>query len=512
MKAVGLYFGPRNISLVEADGKRISSIIQFPMPTSDTNVLDDKASEDLKIGQILKDEIKKNQLESRSANIVIPGKDFIIRTFHMPVLAQDEMSTAVRFEAKKYIPFKVEDLVADYRVIYDRSNRKNLVLFVGIKKQILDKYIGLLTMANIKADSVEYAGFSAIRLLQQANIKEKETIAVVYADPIEDDEVNFVVLEDGFPLFSRDIVLSGYAEEGSIKIEKLALVDRVDKLKVEVRVSLDYYLRKFPTKNIKKIIFVAPPEYRNELETFVKERTLASRFVELGSLVDKPGVFSLGFYKAYSGSLTKTVVPKIKVDLLSVTMAPKTAARSKSSRALSPVQLKFKVKYLLWGMCICAAAYGWGLYQRMPAVRDRDITLGMQPRVAAVGVSATLEEVTAKKSEYIEKIRNIDSYVRNRLLFTSDLDIIPQVIPEGVWLRDFSFKQENKSLEFIMAGWAYLQDSNKELEAVNLFMTRLKENQKFSGVFKEISITSVNQGQVKNTPVTSFIIICKGAR
>jgi hypothetical protein len=512
MKAVGIYFGPRNISLVEADGKRISAMIQFATPGAADSSFDDKASEDLKTGQMLKDEIKKSQLESRSANVVIPGKDFIIRTFHMPVLPQNEMSTAVRFEAKKYIPFKVEELVADYRVIYDKSNRKNLVLFVGIKKQILDKYLGLLTLANIKAESVEYAGFSAIRLLQQANIREKETVAVVYADPVEDDEVNFVVLEDGFPLFSRDITLSGYAEEGSVKVEKLALADRVEKLKVEVRVSLDYYLRKFPAKNIKKIIFVAPPEYRAELDAFVKERTLVSRFVELGSLVDKPGVFSLGFYKAYAGSLTKLVVPKVKLDLLSVSMAPKTAVRVKSGSALSPVQLKFNFKYLVWGACICGAAYGWGLYKRMPAVRDREMVIGMQPRVAAVPVSASLEQVTAKNTEYIERIRNIDSHVRTRLLLTTELDMIPQIIPEGVWLKDFSFRQDKKYTEFIMTGWSYLQDSNKELEAVNSFMTRLKENKQFSGVFKDISITSVNQSQVKNAAATSFIIVCKGAR
>jgi hypothetical protein len=512
MKAVGIYFGPRNISLVEADGKRITAIIQFAPPVAADSSFDDKASEDLKTGQMLRDEIKKAQLESRSANVVIPGKDFIIRTFHMPVLAQNEMSTAVRFEAKKYIPFKVEELVADYRVIYDKSNRKNLVLFVGIKKQILDKYIGLLTLANIKADSVEYAGFSAIRLLQQANIREKDTVAVVYADPVEDDEVNFVVLEDGFPLFSRDIILSGYAEEGSVKVEKLALADRIEKLKVEVRVSLDYYLRKFPAKNIKKIIFVAPPEYRVELDAFVKERTLVSRFVELGSLVDKSGVFSLGFYKAYAGSLTKMVVPKIKLDLLSVTMAPKTAFRAKSSPAFSLEQFKFRFKYLVWGACICGAAYGWGFYKRMPAVRDRDMMIGMQPRVAAVKVDASLEEVIAKNTEYIEKIRNIDSHVRTRLLLTTELDVIPQVIPKGVWLKDFSFRQDKKSSDFIMTGWAYLQDRNKELEAVNSFATNLKENQKFSSVFKEINLTSVVEGQVKNTAVTSFIIICKGAR
>jgi type IV pilus assembly protein PilM len=510
MKAVGLYFGPRNISLIEADGKRISNIIQFPVPKSESNILDDKAPEDIKIATLLKEEVKKNSFETKSVNVVIPGKDFIIRTFHMPVLSQNEMHDAVRFEAKKYIPFKVEEMVADFRIKYDKTNRKNLVLFVGIKKDILDRYTRILAQANLKADSVEYSGFSAIRLLQQANIKERDTVAVVYADPVEDDEVNFVVLEDGFPLFSRDIVLSGYSEEGSVKIEKLALADKVEKLKIEVRVSLDYYLRKFPTNNIKKIIFIAPPEFRADMEGFVQERTLTARFVELGSLVDKPGVFSLGFYKAFAASMTKSVVPKVKIDLLAVTMKAKTQ-HVKGASVFKP-QLKFKIKYAVWGLLLCAAAFGWGVYQRMPAERDRDNATSMQPRVAGVAPTASLEEMTAKNSEYTEKLRNIDALLRKRFFLTTELDIIPQIIPTGVWFKDFSFKQDNKNLEFILNGWAFLEDGNKELEAVNQFVTRLKENQKFSSLFKDISITSVNQAKIDKTSVTSFIIVCKGAR
>jgi Tfp pilus assembly protein PilN len=364
----------------------------------------------------------------------------------------------------------------------------------------------------LKADSVEYAGFSAARLLLQSNIKEREAVAVVYADPVEDDEVNFVVLEDGFPLFSRDIFLSGYSEEGGVKVEKLAMVDKMDKLKVEVRVSLDFYLRKFPTRNIKKIIFITPPDFRGELEAFVKERTLSCRFVELGTLVDRPGVFPLGFYKAYAASLAKVVIPKIKVDLLSVTMAPKKALRPKTGHAFTPVPLKFKPKYAIWGALICAAAFGWGVFQRMPVQRDLDMILSMQPRVAAVGLQASLDEVNAKNSEYAEKIRNIDAVVHKRFMLTSELDIIPRIIPEGVWLRDFSFRQDNKNLEFIMTGWAYLKDSNKELEAINMFLTRLKEDKKFGPVFTDISITGVNQGQYRNAPVTSFMIVCKGRR
>jgi len=512
MKSAGLYLGPSNIHLVEADGKHIIKHIQFAVPKSEANILDDKTPEELKIGQLLSEQLKNNPIECKSVHLVIPGKDFIIRTFHMTVLPKNELNDAVRFEAKKYIPFKVEELVADFRTFYDKPNRKNLILFVGIKKDVLAKYTGIATRVNLKVESAEYAGFSAIRLLQQANIKEKDTYAVIYVDPVEEDEVNFVVLENGFPLFSRDIMLSGYIEEGSVRIEKLALADKMDKLKMEIRVSLDYYLRKFPSRNVKKLIFVTPLEYRTELENFVKDRGLASRFVEMSNLVDRTGAFSLGFYKAYAASQAKAVTPTVKVDLMAITMKAKSVHTRPGAVALKMPQLKFSIKYFFVGLLLCGIAFGWGVYKRMPALQEQEAVLSKQPRVAGVMPSAGLDEIRAQNVQYIERIRNIDGILRKHLFLTTELDIIPQVIPEGVWLKNFSFSNKQNTVELVIEGLAYLQDSNKELEAINNFLTKLKENQEFSRTFKEIKMASATQEKVSNTAVTSFIVTCKGTR
>lgn len=512
MKSLGLYFGPKQVSLVESDAKKVGNVIQFAIPRSETNILDDKAPDEVKIGQILKDEIKKKNIDGKTVHLSIPGKDFINRTFHMPVLPSHELNNAVRFEAKKYIPFKVEDLAADYRMVYDKANHKNLILFVGIKKDILEKYNGILAQAGLKAESVEYSGLSMMRILQMQNIKERETVAVVYADPVEDDEVNFLVLDDGFPLFSRDIVLSGYAEEGGIKIEQLALAERVEKLKIEVRVSLDYYLRKYPTKNIKKFLFISPPDLRSELEAFAQERSMTAKFIDPSNLAVKPGGFSLGFYRAYAGSVSKLVSPKVKVDLLGVNLKAKVSQFKMQMPAFDLQKIRFQFKYLIIGGVVCGAVYGYGWSQRIPAQQELESVQIMRPRVLGVGPEATLDEINLKNTDYIEKLRNIDGVMKKRLLMTNELDVIPQIIPEGVWFKAFEFAQGDGSHTLTLAGWAYLEDSNKELEAVNLFLTKLKENPKFNLYFNEISLTSVNQEEISGKAVSSFVIICKGVK
>ncbi len=241
MKTLGIYFGPKAISLVETEGQKVLNNVLIPLQRLSGSGVEEKIPEEIKIAAAIKDELRKNNIEAKDVSLVLLGRDLIIRTFHMPVLPANELYTAVRFEAKKYIPFKVEDLVYDFQVSLDRANRKTLVLFVGVKKENLDKYLSIFAQLNIKVSCIEYAGFSILRLIQLAKIREKGISAVVDIDLAEEDEVNFIVLENGFPLFSRDIIMAGEAvPPEAIQPVKVDLAQSLEKLKVEMRISLDF--------------------------------------------------------------------------------------------------------------------------------------------------------------------------------------------------------------------------------------------------------------------------------
>lgn len=255
MSELGIYFGTRLISIVETSGKRILNSIQINRATFSTGGLEEKIPDELKIVTAITDGLEKNKVRAREANLCLSGKDMIIRTFEMPMLASSELPNAVNFEVKKYIPFKVTDLVSDYQTLPDRASRKNLILFVGIKRETLDKYLSILEQIKIKTVFIEYAAFSMIRLLPLVGQANKGIIGLLNACLQEDEEINFTILLNGFPLFSRDINLSVEIEDLS-KLEKARLSEILEKLKTEIRVSLDYYKRKFPIKTIEKIFFL----------------------------------------------------------------------------------------------------------------------------------------------------------------------------------------------------------------------------------------------------------------
>lgn len=511
MSVVGIYFGPKVISLVNTDGKKLVGNVNIPLNSlSDPNHLEEKVPEQLKMAILIKEELRKNAIDAKSADIVLPGKDLIIRTFHMPLLSSAELFNAVRFEAKKYIPFKVEDLVSDFQVKMDSSVRKNFVLFVGIKKENLDKYVSVMNQLNFKINSVEYAGFSILRLLKTASIKEKGIVAVVNVDLTEDDEVNFVVLEDGFPLFSRDITLTAESSQDVMNAAKPALSDNIEKLKIELRISLDFYLRKFPTKNIQNVIFIAPDEHRNELESFIRERGLAAKFVESRKILERSVPFSSSFLKAYAGSISKTIKSQLSIDLLPSKAKKKGSGGMggfSSLPLLSNIKLDFKA--ILLGACIIGLPYLTHYYQKKPLDQQLEVTRGNRPKVTVVDAEAGYEDLKAIDGQYKEKIKTIKALLKDRVFLTSPLDTMPRIVPKGLWLTGMTFRREGNAMVLYLSGSVYLGESSQEMEAVNKFVSDLRNDPQFLRNFSNISVSSLDQGKFEDTILTNFRIICR---
>jgi type IV pilus assembly protein PilM len=513
MSVLGIYFGPKAISLVETENYKLINNINIPHQKIFGNEAETKVPDEIKMATLIKEELEKNNIDAKEVNIALMGRELIIRTFQMPILPQGELYNAVRFEAKKYIPFKVEELFSDYQLQIDKANRKSFVLFVGIKKENLQKYISILSELNIKPNSVEYAGFSTLRLLKLSNINKKGVLAVVNIDLVEDDEVNFIVLENGLPLFSRDITTTQESPITPPNDAKVDLVEKLEKLKVELRISLDFYLRKFPTKNIKSVVFIASDEYRVDLEAFIRERGLSAKFIETKKLIDKPVSYSLGFFKSYSCALSKKVKTNLKIDLLSGKGKPKPqkALGVKEAILTLVTGMKINLRFVFLGLLILAIPFAIDLFYRKPVEEQIVQSVNSRPKITSAGPNTGYDELAVVDSGYKEKMKDITGLLSKRLFITETLDTIPRVIPKGVWLKQIYYSRTDAgTVVLTLNGSAFLGESDKELRAINKFLVDLKASPSISKNFKNINTASVENSQLERTILTNFTIICKG--
>ncbi|MGE5197016.1 MAG: pilus assembly protein PilM [Deltaproteobacteria bacterium] len=510
MSVLGIYFGLKAINIVETKGKKILNSIAIPRAAFSGGEMEEKVPDELKIVALTKDEMRRAGIEAKEAVLCLSGKDLIIRTFEMPLLPQDELPNAVNFEVKKYIPFKVEELISDFQVQLDKVSRRNLVLYVGTKKEVLDKYLAILAQLNIKVSAVEYSAFSILRFIQLAGVANKGIVAVISTDFQEEEEVHFTILENGFPLFSRDITLLGRPEElgAAEKIEPAVLLE---KLKTEIRISLDYYDRKLPTKNIENTFLICADEYRSPLEAAIKDMGLPVNFIETKRYIDKSAPFNLSLIKSYGSSLLKVIKTRIKVDLLSIKarsrLTKEAAAAQEGASILSGVKVSpFAV---VLGLFIFIGTYVYGQYRIAPLKKEMSDLLNMRPKVTTVNPDSTYEELEGSDLEYKKKMQAMDNIVKQQMYVTEELDAIPRLVPDGIWMTDFSLRKDDNILELNIKGLAYAENSDKELKLVNTFLSNIKESPLFSKDFKEMTISSIDRIQLENFSATSFVVICR---
>ena len=514
MSLVGFYFGPKVISVSECKSKKLLRSLQVSQQVlSAGSVGAEKVPEEIKLAITLSDELRRSGITAKEAVVSLAGKDVVVRTFEMPKIPAADMPAAVSFEAKKYIPFKLEDLIFDYQVYFDRSSKANIVLLAGVRKDTLAKYISIFRQLNLKVACVEYAGFSLLRALSSSHQSTTGLVGVVCVDFEEKDEVNFIALENGFPLFSRDITFSE-----SPDLQNVTEADpktAAEKLRSEIRMSLDYFKRKFPLKTFNKILLCTSRAFEYELGMLSSETGIPVQSVDAEKLC-APRAFSAGSLKAFGASIQDAVRIPIKINL--ITASAKSEERAQNAPVSVNIAASFlkgfqlDPKMLLLGVLICGLAFGWGVYNRQPIQKEIAAVISARPQIPGVNNQAGVEELTAVSEGFHERLRALDTLVRKQLYVTEPLNVIPQVMPEGVWLTAVSLHSAEGKATLDLSGVAYLSDNDKELQAVNTLASRLKTNAKFAKIFDEITVASLDRSSFKENSVSNFTIVCRSSR
>jgi type IV pilus assembly protein PilM len=513
--SIGVYFGIKNISLVETKDKKIVRTITVPYETISAENLDVKVPEEEKLAIAIESGLKNGGITAKDVAITLSGNDLIIRSFEMNLLPRNELSSAVNFEAKKYIPFKTEDLISDFQLKTDRKTRKNLVLFFSIKNETLEKYLSVIRHLewNIINNNIEYSAFSLLRLLSIAGIKKQGVFGVLCLDAGE--ETNFAVLEEDFPLFSRDINLSSGFEVESMPAQDSLSPLLWDKLKNEIRISLDYYRRKFPTKQITRLIVIVNQALKKDIEALGSELSMPVEFVDISKYAGiESSAISISLIKAYSVSLAGSIKTPLKVNLLSVKEKASQAEDSEAEleSAIVPTSIRIDYRFLAAGVFIILLTLTMVTLHKMSLNKELSKIIKERPQLTILRGENTYEQLEGVYADYTFKLNTLEDIARKNVYLTEQLNVIPSVLPSGGWLEKLSFSQGSTSVELTLEGEVFLGDRNKEFEQVNEIYSRLKSASAFAKKFQEINIASLRRTRVRDWEVTSFTIFCKGKK
>ena len=129
---------------------------------------------DKKASEIIADVVRETGAQAKHAAIGIPLRNSFVTMVEMPPLSDEELKEAMQYEARRYIPIPVSEVVIDWwRMPEEKQPRadgqvfsKNVtakLLLVAVPKDVVEKYKRIVTDAGLEPTAFEIETFSMIR-------------------------------------------------------------------------------------------------------------------------------------------------------------------------------------------------------------------------------------------------------------------------------------------------------------------------------------------------------------
>ena len=497
-KQLGLFFGSSGICLAECQDKKTPGHYYMPYQTNEQQELLGNVSDEIKLTATLQKALRDNKIETRDVSVSLPTSEFIIRTFSMPLLAKEETAPAVEFEVRKYIPFKLEELFFDYQVnqFTEGRQKKTKVLFVGVKRNVLERYIYIIQQAELKISCLEPHAFSLLRLFIAKRVLALGQTAVIIDTSLSEGTI--MIVEQGLPQLIRDFKLNAAPSNGFTQDPDAEFSHLLN----EVRISLEYYRRLNPKGNIQRIIFSSDDEVKQWSENLSKEMRMPCTAVSAADVLGLKEKLEPGLLVACGAGLLDMVKTSLSVNLA--------RKRFKQEPRITKAMIEEAIPTQLIVKSVVVALILIGLLSSFNITKI--INLGSQlsvlKRTSGEFGSLSEEDLKSMIASYEKKIQVIQQAASSNLV-APNIFAVPLTLPEGAWLTSLSIKFENPENKSInLRGIVYSADANTELDLVNKLILNLKQSTEIGSNFKKIALVTATQSRAKEGG-TNFEVMCR---
>jgi len=452
--------------------------------------------------EAIKKVFKENDIKPGDVITAIPSEETMVRYFQMPKIPKQERKAAVNFEAKRYIPFRMEDVVSDFQVLPSKIIPNSMdVVFIAVKKNTIEQYLNMLVAAGLKPMIVESAPFSLMRAFNAAGqINTKINTAIVN---INFGTLNVNILRSGVPYIIRDIPLS------EIGPEDKSFEPVFEKILAEVKLSFDFYEKQFPSEVIDKIIIYSKLPLGNWHEIVGKELQIP---VEVGDplrgIKIKSGVVPARAAICFGLALRGLAEPFIEINLCK----EKLQVYKKKELFLRMVFLEASIAvFLLIVLKVCA------MRAVVPLTNELNKTLSERPKAEVSIKSDDITNLEKIKNEMEAKKYILENLISSRTYLTSRLQNIVKILPKNIWLSEMSFEEKidkkdaSKITRFLnIKGYYVIDEKIGDKDVASVFLSMLKETKGINNGMSRADIISVKRIEIKGKKVAGFEISLVG--
>jgi len=211
-------------------------------------------------------------LKKTSVVTAIGGVSTAIRQIELPYMTEKELTSAIKWEARNYIPFDINDVELDYQIINtSKASNKLDIILVSVIKDFVRYHIELLREIPIEPQIIDVNALALVNAITFTEEIERDEFAVLI--DIGDKNTTLSIYSEDGHYFVRNIMISGndftddimrgnglsYADAERFKrSQDTGLIETIkpslDNLVREVRRSLTFYENQAKIKGFSMII------------------------------------------------------------------------------------------------------------------------------------------------------------------------------------------------------------------------------------------------------------------
>ncbi|MBD3244471.1 MAG: type IV pilus assembly protein PilM [Candidatus Moranbacteria bacterium] len=167
------------------------------------------------ISKILSFSLNKSQIKCRTASFSVPNFSSFISFVTIPKVTEEQLSSKLEEEARKFIPVPLSEVSLGWEIIKDYNKKRAMemkskkdtmkILLMAIANDTIKKYETIAKKSNLNLQSIEAENFSLIRCLIDKENKKKTTLILDIGSRI----CNILVVYNGFLRGTRNVDVGG---------------------------------------------------------------------------------------------------------------------------------------------------------------------------------------------------------------------------------------------------------------------------------------------------------------
>ncbi len=226
---LGIDLGTGSLKVVELENAAgRPRLVTYGLVEVETDVSREAApASQEKIAAVLKDLLVRAHTRSRAAVAALPNFSVFSSVLSLPDLGNRDLTEAIQWEAKKFVPMPIENVVLDWKIIgkdepvasgdqpkplVDKKMTK--ILLTAAPKHLIERYVNIFKLAGLNLLSLETESFALGRSLVG-----NDPTPILIAD-VGSLTTDLTVVEGGVPVLAHPYSFDAYGKVVNKTVER----------------------------------------------------------------------------------------------------------------------------------------------------------------------------------------------------------------------------------------------------------------------------------------------------